>query len=229
MLQLQCPEGEPLTGKPLLRKAGFTLIELLVVIAIIAILASILFPVFARARENARRSSCQSNMKQIALGTLMYSQDFDEKFPIAGGCGGTVYSWSHYTEPYIKSKQVFTCPSYATVSPYATATNPTASYAVNQALFGLSQAAVVNVTQVLMWFEDKTADTPGIGYVTFECNNYTNAFNDPGIAYTRHLDGMNLNFVDGHVKWYKLSQPNPVGPTQKGITFDPALDPVPQN
>jgi prepilin-type N-terminal cleavage/methylation domain-containing protein len=60
-------------------KRGFTLIELLVVIAIIAILAAILFPVFARARENARRASCQSNLKQIALGVFMYNQDYDEK------------------------------------------------------------------------------------------------------------------------------------------------------
>jgi len=62
------------------RKEGFTLIELLVVIAIIAILAAILFPVFARARENARRASCQSNLKQIGLGMFMYLQDYDEKF-----------------------------------------------------------------------------------------------------------------------------------------------------
>ncbi len=64
------------------KKKGFTLIELLVVIAIIAILAAILFPVFARARENARRSSCQSQLKQIALGHKQYIQDYDEKFPL---------------------------------------------------------------------------------------------------------------------------------------------------
>src|SRR4028118_1774787 len=63
-------------------RSGFTLIELLVVIAIIGILASILFPVFARARENARRSSCQSNLKQIGLGILQYTQDYDEKLPL---------------------------------------------------------------------------------------------------------------------------------------------------
>lgn len=64
-----------------MRKQGFTLIELLVVIAIIAILAAILFPVFARARENARKSSCQSNLKQIGTGLMMYVQDYDETFP----------------------------------------------------------------------------------------------------------------------------------------------------
>ena len=65
------------------RRSGFTLIELLVVIAIIAILAAILFPVFARARESARRTSCISNLKQLALGTMMYAQDYDETYPMS--------------------------------------------------------------------------------------------------------------------------------------------------
>lgn len=63
-------------------RRGFTLIELLVVIAIIALLAAILFPVFARARENARRASCQSNLKQIGLSVVQYTQDYDETFPL---------------------------------------------------------------------------------------------------------------------------------------------------
>jgi len=99
-------------------KRGFTLIELLVVIAIIAILASILFPVFGRARENARRSSCQSNLKQIGLGILQYVQDYDERYPGGGAfyqvnLGGTlVYqTWDLTIQPYMKSYQIVTCPS----------------------------------------------------------------------------------------------------------------------
>jgi prepilin-type N-terminal cleavage/methylation domain-containing protein len=112
---------------------GFTLIELLVVIAIIAILAAILFPVFGRARENARRSSCQSNLKQLGLGILQYSQDYDERLPqaeIGGGpaSGGWVefenfsFSSSDPTDffpargsiyPYVKSEQIFVCPRTA--------------------------------------------------------------------------------------------------------------------
>jgi len=100
---------------------AFTLIELLVVIAIIAILAAILFPVFGRARENARRSSCQSNLKQIGLGMLQYAQDYDETLPrIAFGAdsawGGPEWHpgrahWMDVAQPYIKSEQVFNCPS----------------------------------------------------------------------------------------------------------------------
>src|SRR5476651_1826255 len=101
-------------------KAGFTLIELLVVIAIIAILAAILFPVFARARENARRASCQSNLKQIGLGFAQYIQDYDELYPrndnslvAAAGTGG----WASYQlQPYIKSVQLFGCPSDSAVN-----------------------------------------------------------------------------------------------------------------
>ena len=106
------------------RKKGFqafTLIELLVVIAIIAILAAILFPVFARARENARRSSCQSNLKQIGLGLLQYTQDYDEQLASAQyGSPGSIdgssvnpnkYKWMDVVQPYIKSTQLFTCPS----------------------------------------------------------------------------------------------------------------------
>ncbi|RYX82512.1 DUF1559 domain-containing protein [bacterium] len=96
-------------------RKGFTLIELLVVIAIIAILAAILFPVFARARENARRSSCQSNLKQIGLGIMQYTQDYDEKMPRAwysftNNFPGD-YKWMDVVYPYIKSEQLFVCPS----------------------------------------------------------------------------------------------------------------------
>lgn len=93
---------------------AFTLIELLVVIAIIALLAAILFPVFGRARENARRSSCQSNLKQIGLGLAQYSQDFDERLPICPTINLTttyIGGWAAQLNPYIKSSQVFKCPS----------------------------------------------------------------------------------------------------------------------
>jgi prepilin-type N-terminal cleavage/methylation domain-containing protein/prepilin-type processing-associated H-X9-DG protein len=95
------------------RRRAFTLIELLVVIAIIAILAAILFPVFARAREQARKASCQSNLKQIGLGVAMYVQDYDETYPIATMYGNPAASvrWYGMLDPYIKNEQVFVCPT----------------------------------------------------------------------------------------------------------------------
>ena len=103
-------------------RKGFTLIELLVVIAIIAILAAILFPVFAQAREKARGASCLSNVKQLTLGWVMYSQDYDETFPQwkwdvnwSGGSGtphnNATSLWCNAIYPYVKNVQVFKCPS----------------------------------------------------------------------------------------------------------------------
>lgn len=102
---------------------AFTLIELLVVIAIIAILAAILFPVFAQVREKARETACISNLKQIGLGVTQYAQDFDESLPPlvgfdpagkANNNDGNMARWMDMVYPYVKNTQVFTCPSYST-------------------------------------------------------------------------------------------------------------------
>lgn len=107
-----------------IHKSGFTLIELLVVIAVISILAAILFPVFARARESARRTSCLSNLKQMALGLMMYTQDYDEKYPHAQSVTAQLppdgyfwptakdrWFWPQMIYPYTKNSNIFFCPS----------------------------------------------------------------------------------------------------------------------
>jgi prepilin-type N-terminal cleavage/methylation domain-containing protein len=95
-----------------MQRRGFTLIELLVVIAIIAILAAILFPVFAKAREKARQTSCLSNTKQLCLSFLMYVQDYDEVFPGRVMAPTPAVSWVALIYPYTKNSQLFRCPSY---------------------------------------------------------------------------------------------------------------------
>jgi prepilin-type N-terminal cleavage/methylation domain-containing protein/prepilin-type processing-associated H-X9-DG protein len=99
--------GKPLANR---KRAGFTLIELLVVIAIIAILAAILFPVFAQAREKARAIACLSNTKQLALGMMQYTQDNDEKYVAGANVYGKGPGWAGQIYPYVKSTQVYRCP-----------------------------------------------------------------------------------------------------------------------
>ena len=94
-----------------MHKRGFTLIELLVVIAIIAILAAILFPVFARAREKARQTSCLSNLKQLGLAWTMYAQDYDEQFPFDAYIGNPHPMLCTGLYPYVKNRNIFYCPS----------------------------------------------------------------------------------------------------------------------
>lgn len=118
------------------RRRGFTLIELLVVIAIISILAAILFPVFTRARENARRTACLSNLKQIGMGIAMYTQDYDERLvsysyptpdgsPPAPGVPAT-YGFQVALHPYVKNYQLYVCPSARKISTYnSTSCDPT--------------------------------------------------------------------------------------------------------
>jgi prepilin-type N-terminal cleavage/methylation domain-containing protein/prepilin-type processing-associated H-X9-DG protein len=207
-------------------KTGFTLIELLVVIAIIAILAAILFPVFARARENARRASCQSNLKQIGLGFAQYTQDYDEHYPVYipsnGVSGARPYGWADALDPYLKSTQIFQCPSESTgpvASPESSGYTDyaynlwiggyyTTSSASRQAGLSLSVLTQPTLSVMLCDFQTGTA----FSYVTGGNPGYADSGTfyapvDTGLAKVpkapRHLDGGNFAFADGHVKWFK--------------------------
>jgi prepilin-type N-terminal cleavage/methylation domain-containing protein/prepilin-type processing-associated H-X9-DG protein len=214
------------------KKHGFTLVELLTVIAIIALLAAILFPVFGRVRESARRSSCQSNLKQIGLGMLQYVQDYDQKFPFAVQCNAgpdptlcygnnNWMGWSVLIQPYTKSTQLLQCPSEPNKVQVNADTNGFTDYFYNQNL-GYN------------WTTEKVAvlDNPSVTITNGEgsyyhsrswssgmCRGYdyntSSAYKTSGPAQAdaqwsptggealRHFDGANYAFADGHVKWYQ--------------------------
>ena len=233
------------------RKTAFTLIELLVVIAIIAILAAILFPVFARARENARRSSCQSNLKQMGLGMLQYVQDFDETYPpvsINNGLAPSQYSssvpfaWSDALQPYIKSTQLYQCPSDETEQGTLVSSDYT-DYFYN-ALVSNTNAAVFSETSRTVLIGEANSGPARITLNGCQGGNANNTTNTGGVRtcgtssfagrlenygggtsaniakIDRHLEGGNWAFADGHVKWYIAVSPTRTAKILNG--FSPA-------
>ena len=126
-------------------RRGFTLIELLVVIAIIAILAAILFPVFARAREKARQTSCLSNGKQLTLAFQMYAQDYDEVLPCYW-YGDSVGYWCVVIYPYVKNEQIFVCPSSPNLK-YGTGWTGGGGWGINYPAIGGTYLPLAKITQ----------------------------------------------------------------------------------
>ncbi|MCC7494355.1 MAG: DUF1559 domain-containing protein [Fimbriimonadaceae bacterium] len=178
-------------------RRGFTLIELLVVIAIIAILAAILFPVFAKAREKARQSSCASNLKQIAIALTQYTQDYDETMHLHRNPTST-YGWMDMVTPYIKNGQVFVCPSTNRgLVRVGVATNVGTHYGWNWRELGADTWArsLAQITQPA----NTLAYADSVSYVIswYEYFYYPEA---------RHNEGCNTAFVDGHVKWLKQQE-----------------------
>ncbi|MDW8103641.1 MAG: DUF1559 domain-containing protein [Armatimonadota bacterium] len=177
-----------------LRRTGFTLIELLVVIAIIAVLAAILFPVFAQAREKARSASCQSNYRQIGLAFHMYVADWDEVYP-------PVYLWKTRLQPYIKNFDINKCPSRPHLPWYygqgynIGTQNPPVSGFPERSLSAVVRPA--NKILVVDW--DRCNAGPPVGPQGLFAGGATCFW-----AVTRiHNGGSTVLFGDGHVRWLK--------------------------
>ncbi len=203
-------------------RRGFTLIELLVVIAIIAILAAILFPVFARAREKARQASCQSNLKQIGIAAAMYSQDYDEicvythaEVDGADGFSGTDYSWRVSLLPYIRNVQIFQCASYRPGNRFD-GSNPdvglNGGYAMNAVHWeagsptppsGCSDSAVWDASNVITFTDYNDGIT-----IANESGSNAHGFVREDAGGVRHNGGANYCFYDGHVKFLKPTAVN---------------------
>ena len=194
----------------MLHRKGFTLIELLVVIAIIAILAAILFPVFARAREKARQASCVSNVKQIVLGALMYAQDYDEKHVSYTLAADPWVFWPHQLQPYMKNWQIYACPSNGLDhTSYHGTTYPVGpDYSIVNALFRTPPVALAQIkTPAEKWFiGDSNHQVLGDirGWLTSkQCGQWScgKMVRDTHIWLVPHNEGINIGYCDGHAKW----------------------------
>jgi prepilin-type N-terminal cleavage/methylation domain-containing protein/prepilin-type processing-associated H-X9-DG protein len=208
------------------QRVGFTLIELLVVIAIIALLAAILFPVFARARENARKSSCLNNLKQLSVGFMQYTQDYDETLPNLGGYSAAADSGQWIVTPspvgtacspnntsttiapcrpelgsiysYVKNTQVYICPSdtYGVKKKLSYSMNSQCASSGSPIYAGRSIADAKKPSETIFLMDEGL--TLNDGYFVY------GSANDK--ASLIHLGGANNAYLDGHVKWKTDSQ-----------------------
>jgi prepilin-type N-terminal cleavage/methylation domain-containing protein/prepilin-type processing-associated H-X9-DG protein len=197
-------------------RRGFTLIELLVVIAIIAILAAILFPVFAQAREKAKQTSCLSNVKQIMLGVLMYAQDYDDVLPYASAWGTPVQSWHVHLQPYLKNTQILDCPSVPNFNQgYGWNYQNFGYYSSGSGTYysspGTALSQVEQPAETILIGDNPDSGSHGAGgifiYGPTQYDPSNTATNDPSLANVahRHNEGGNYGFLDGHGKWLSRS------------------------
>jgi len=227
-----------------MRRRGFTLIELLVVIAIIAILAAILFPVFSRAREQARKTACLSNMKQVGMALMMYVQDWDETYPYITACpntGRATDTPQGLLHPYVKNAAVWECPSGIRYNSLALVAGNLAQWdpnwnswrfppefaghcigvAANEVLMpnlgcdwsGGAWGPVIKMSQIqspadiIAFVDAPHFSSCGGARAVFANSCAAACHDDPDhrsvSKHTRHTEGDNIVFADGHAKWVK--------------------------
>lgn len=189
-------------------RRGFTLIELLVVIAIIAILAAILFPVFARAREKAKQASCQSNLKQIALAVIMYAGDYDAQMPGYTELNPGNSWWYTKVAPYVKNTQILQCttnniwhnpimygPWFGLWSWTNKISVDDTTHPSTTAFLYEGECAVYNHTSGIVRPRHSNCPATDAAPSSYAIN----------ADYGAHNGGENMMFIDGHVKWYGMS------------------------
>ena len=227
-------------------RSGFTLIELLVVIAIIAILAALLFPVFAKVREKARQTSCASNEKQLGLAFTQYIQDNDEMFPSGNTSvpSDAGQGWAGQIYPYVKSTAVYRCPDDST-------TSPNISYGYNRNLASQSQAVLhapagtvlsfevaginadptipAEAVSAAAWGPDGSGGNGFLAVGEYETGPMGQPAGSEEVDFStngRHTNGSNFLFGDGHVKWLRGAAVSPGKPatTEASLQGDPSCN-----
>jgi prepilin-type processing-associated H-X9-DG protein len=198
-----------MTTKITMKRSGFTRIEVCLLVAATTVVGAAVLPAFAqfgiftRARENARRSLCQSNLKQIALGVLMYTQDYDERYPsVTGGPISYNYGWATAIYPYLKNMQLFQCPS----EKHKGGTDPKrpgyTDYWYNRNLSRTDSRNIKYVSVTLLAGDgDGGAAQSNARYaINALPRAWTSTARSPA---RRHLDSANYAYTDGHIKWLK--------------------------
>lgn len=204
---------------------GFTLIELLVVIAIITVLAALLFPVFAKARERGQATACLSNCRQIGMAFIQYTQEYDDRFPLTSE-SGAAQSWVYTLQPYISNTQVYRCPDDMSRNWAKAAFEQTgvrhSSYSLNEWLVGQTRYTALSTIHnpaALIYISESTANTVGDHFHPFFWTSDPARGGGPNrsmfnpatnqtleLAVGRHHDGMNNVYTDGHARWSRWSQ-----------------------
>lgn len=213
-----------------MKRRAFTLVELLVVVGVLAIVAAILFPLFARSRES-RRPSCQNNLKQLALGFKQYNNDFDERYPlvqVTANTGSTTYNppygWADALQPYIRNTQVYQCPSDSAEGSEISSDFGYTDYWYNANFMvfykgqwtGAPESMLSSVAQTIIAGDGGNTDGKPTGDARYNiCGDGTSLTkfgqrctpapvgNATYPAAQLHLDGANFAYADGHVKWLR--------------------------
>ena len=188
-------------------RRGFTLIELLVVIAIIAILAAILFPVFAKAREKARQTSCLSNVKQATLGLIMYAQDYDSIWATRDyGVAPNRFGWTDVIMPYVKNTQMFICPSTRTAAVCFNTAYGT-GYAYSFCATRNGEVTILHPSEMMVIMDGHSYAMKNGGLAQATTNACVACYTGLGWAAgaAPHNDGLNMGMFDGHAKWFSNS------------------------
>lgn len=224
---------------------AFTLIELLTVIAIIAVLAGIIFPVFAQTREKGRQIACASNLRQLGMAILQYTQDYDEQLPgtYNGDYGidsayNRIGGWIYYNEfaqnnpnrkvfdpklgsiyPYVKNERIYICPTDGggeTIGNSYAMNSCVAEPAADATVFFIAGKPLAKMANPTGTMLLSEEENPASGHSTNDGYLALN-FGSGGDSVTdRHSKGSNISFVDGHVKWYRSDNVHPAG-LQTGI------------
>ena len=217
------------------KNRAFTLVELLTVIAIIALLAAILFPVFAQARDKARGISCVSNLRQMGMALVQYTQDYDGNMPNNdnSGGGGRWESTFDMMRPYYKSDQVLICPAATEADKFhifSDSSRPLCTYSINNTYWydgtektfekpGMLESAFADPSNTVFLGDSKAEGGNAwgfqvTGYQYMATTPITQGSGSQGSFSYRHRGGANFVFFDGHVKWL------PVGETNKRARAD---------